>query len=103
MSKFAIAVFVQSGIPAPETEFAFHPTRRWKFDYAWSSFRIALEVEGGIWTGGRHNRAAGFLADIEKYNAAAIIGWRVLRTTPDNLLKASTLEMIREAIAFQSI
>lgn len=79
-------------------EYEFHPQRKWRFDYALPRERIALEVEGGVWQYGRHNRAAGFLGDMDKYNAAAVLGWRVLRVTPKNLRRAATLEMIRAAI-----
>lgn len=80
-------------------EFKFHPTRRWRFDYAIPEHRIALEVEGGVWTGGRHTRPQGFLGDIEKYNTATLMGWRVFRTTPDDLLRTATLKMLKQAIS----
>ena len=79
-------------------ELRFHPVRRWRFDYAIPAHKIALEVEGGVWTGGRHTRSKGFLGDIEKYNQATLLGWRVFRTTPDDLLKSSTLNLLKEAI-----
>jgi hypothetical protein len=68
-----------SNFPIPKLEWRFHPTRKWRFDYAWPSRKVALELEGGIWIRGRHNRAAGFLADMEKYNHAASLNWLVLR------------------------
>lgn len=61
-------------------------------------YRIAVEVEGGVWSQGRHIRPAGFLGDIEKYNAATLLGWRVFRTTPQELLSVTFLDMLREAI-----
>ncbi len=79
-------------------EYKFHPTRRWRFDYAIPEHKIALEVEGGVWTGGRHTSPKGFLNDIEKYNAATLMGWRVFRTTPDELYKLSTINLIKAAI-----
>lgn len=79
-------------------EYKFHPKRRWRFDYAIPDHKIALEVEGGVWTGGRHIRAQGFLGDMEKYNTATLMGWRVFRTTPDDLLKMVTLNMVKLAI-----
>lgn len=80
-------------------EHRFHPVRKWRFDYAIPEHKIALEVEGGVWTDGRHVRAEGFLGDMEKYNTATLMGWRVLRTTPDDLYKTATLRMIRTAIS----
>lgn len=81
-------------------EFKFHPIRKWRFDYALPEHRIAIEVEGGVWTGGRHTSPKGFLGDMEKYNTATLMGWRVFRTVPDALCTNATLQMIREAIAY---
>lgn len=75
--------------------------------------RVLIEIEGGIWVNGRHNRAAGFNADLEpsrlaggemdsaqrnpqglqsvrrnagqKYLAAGLSGWRVFRFGPDQI------------------
>ena len=60
-------------------ELRFAPPRRWRFDFADPVTRTAIEIEGGVWARGRHNRAAGFLADAEKYGTAARLGWQVLR------------------------
>ncbi|MCQ2058689.1 MAG: endonuclease domain-containing protein [Bacteroidaceae bacterium] len=79
-------------------EYRFHSVRKWRFDYALPDYKIALEVEGGVWTGGRHTSPKGFLGDMEKYNTATILGWRVLRTTPDELCTRGTLTMLRETI-----
>lgn len=79
-------------------EFKFHPNRRWRFDYAIPEHKIAVEVEGGVWTNGRHTRPQGFLGDIEKYNTATLMGWRVFRTTPTDLVRTATLKMIKQAI-----
>lgn len=87
-----------SGLPQPQREFRFHPTRRWRFDYAWPEHKVALEVEGGVWTAGRHTRAAGFLKDVEKYNEAELLGWTVLRCVPKTLCSIGTLEMLDRAL-----
>jgi very-short-patch-repair endonuclease len=72
-------------IPTPETEYKFHPKRKWRFDYAWIKDKIAVEVEGGAWIKGRHNRASGFLGDMEKYNEASRLGWMLFRFTPQQI------------------
>ena len=61
----------------PEQQHRFHPTRRWRFDYAFPSVKLAVEVDGGQWSprGGRHNTDG----DRAKLNAAAVLGWRILR------------------------
>ena len=79
-------------------EYKFHPDRRWRFDYAFPEYKIALEVEGGVWTQGRHTRAQGFLGDIEKYNTATLMGWRVFRTTPTDLYRTATVNLLKAAI-----
>ena len=80
-------------------EYKFHPTRKWRFDYAIPEHKIALEVEGGVWTRGRHTSPNGFLNDIEKYNTATLMGWRVFRTTPDGLYKSATINLVKCAIS----
>lgn len=85
------------GIPEPHPEFKFHPTRKWRFDLAWPDHKIALEIEGGIWTGGRHSRGGiGFLKDMEKYNEAGKLGWRIFRCTPTEFKKGIAQSYIKE-------
>ena len=72
-------------LPAPVKEFMFHPTRRWRFDYAYPDKKIAIECEGGIFVAGRHTRGMGFAKDCVKYNSATVLGWRVLRYTTKNI------------------
>jgi very-short-patch-repair endonuclease len=79
-------------------EYTFHPTRKWRFDYAFPDFKIAVEVDGGVWINGRHNRATGYLKDLEKFNAAASMGWLVLKFTPDELYRSNTFDLIKETI-----
>ena len=86
---------------SPVKEYRFHESRMWRFDYAFPQHLIALEVEGGVHTGGRHIRPKGFLNDMEKYNAAAVAGWRVLRCTPSTLTTTATLELIKNAMGWE--
>ena len=81
----------------PVAEYKFHETRKWRFDFAFPASLVALEVEGGVWTGGRHTTPAGYVKDIEKYNTAGSMGWIVLRVTPDELGMQETVEMIKKA------
>ncbi len=74
-------------IPTPEAEYKFHLTRKWRFDYAWPLYSVAVEIEGGIWVSGRHTRSGGFIKDMEKYNEATRLGWKVFRFTPTELKK----------------
>lgn len=71
------------GLPF-QREFKFHPKRDWALDFAWDN-KVAVEIEGGAFSGGRHTRGAGFTEDCEKYNAAVLLGWRLLRFTPQML------------------
>ena len=68
-------------LPLPELEWRFDAVRKWRFDLAWPGKRIGMEVDGGVWSGGRHVRGAGFEKDCEKCNAATLAGWRVYRVT----------------------
>jgi very-short-patch-repair endonuclease len=93
-----LALLRCAGLPAPVREHRFEPLRKWAFDFAWPALRVALEVEGGVWTGGRHTSPAGFLADCAKYNHAAALGWRVLRVTPDQLCTVDTTVLLTRTL-----
>jgi hypothetical protein len=93
------AVLQAAGLPAPIREHRFAPPRRWRFDLAWPSLRLALEIEGGTWTGGRHVRGKGYEDDCEKYNAAALAGWIVLRVTTAMLCDGRVLALLESAFA----
>lgn len=63
-------------------EHNFHPTRKWRFDFAIPQARIAFEVEGIKYTGkSRHTTVSGYSGDCEKYNEAMRLGWRPFRFT----------------------
>ena len=68
-----------SGLPQPVREYRFHPTRKWRADFCWPAHKLIVEVEGGVWSKGRHVRGKGFIDDCEKYNEAACYDWTVLR------------------------
>ena len=88
-------------LPEPEQEYKFHPTRKWRFDFAWPEKMIAVEIEGGIWVGGGHNRPKAFLKDIEKYNNASLLGWRVFRfavKSGEKQLDPDDVEMLKEVL-----
>lgn len=75
MSADAFTTVLQAvGLPPPVPEYRFASPRRWRFDYAWPDLRLALEVEGGTWTGGRHVRGHGYERDCEKYGEAVVLG-----------------------------
>lgn len=82
----------------PETEYRFHGLRRWRFDFAWPGRMLAVEVEGGQWVNGRHQRGKGYEDDCEKYNTAALMGWRVLRFTGDMVKDGRALATLLAAL-----
>ena len=94
-----LAYCAQVGLPEPAPEHRFSPDRKWRFDWAWPALGVALEIEGGIWTRGRHSRGTGMLADMQKYNSATLRGWAVYRVTPDQLYAPETLALLRAALA----
>lgn len=89
-----------AGLPEPRTEIVFHPTRKWRFDLAWPDRMLAAEVDGGVWTGGRHTRGAGFIEDCTKLNAALVLGWWVLRFPGPHIKNGIAVKTLREALAF---
>jgi len=86
-----------------EKEFKFHSSRKWRFDYAILEFKIAIEIDGGIWTNGRHTRGKGYLNDMEKFNVASSLGWLILKFTPNNQYSLKTIELIKDTLKQKKI
>jgi hypothetical protein len=107
-----------AGLPVPEREVRFHPVRMWRFDLAWPTpLQIAFEIEGMVYgrmvetadgkrvrvAGGRHATGTGIEADIEKYNAAALLGWLVIRGTNRQISNGKAIEWLQEAFKRRSV
>jgi hypothetical protein len=85
------------GLPEPiHDDLEFQPGRKWRFDFAWPAYMLAVEVQGGAWTGKGHTGGEGYRNDCEKLNAAALAGWTVLWYTTEMVQDASAIDQIRE-------
>lgn len=91
-----LQVWKRLGPPIPATrEFRFHPVRKWRFDLAWPEHKVAVEMEGGVWTMGGHTRGKIYRKNCEKYNEATILGWRVLRYVTNDI-RDNPLGIVKE-------
>ncbi|RCU24321.1 DUF559 domain-containing protein [Acinetobacter baumannii] len=83
---------------AYEQEFRFHPERKWRADFLITGTKILIEVEGGIWSGGRHTRGKGYIGDMEKYNSAAMMGFTVLRFSTEQVKAGVAIKQIEQLV-----
>jgi len=122
-SKEFLSQIKNAGLTTPIEEHRFHPTRMWRFDFAYVEHKIAIEIDGGGWgrpvvchhcrqtvlrfsngrpypvrEGGRHHTAKGAESDNEKFNEAMRFGWRVLRFNPCHIKSGYAIELVKEII-----
>ena len=82
---------------AHETEYEFaKPARNWRFDFALLEYKIAVECQGGIYSGGAHNRGAYMTKEYEKLNYATALGWRVFFVSPKRTSAAGTAAVSKQ-------
>ena len=85
------------GLPMPdEREFKFHSYRKWRVDFIYTSVMLAVEIEGGEWVNGRHNRA--LAKDAEKYNELTLAGYRLLRFTGGMLKNGLAMAQLKRML-----
>lgn len=96
MSKLSESLYSKMAVRGltPRKEFFFHPERQWRFDFAFLDEKLAIEVQGGIFSGGGHVRGDYFQKECEKLNAAVVLGWTVLRFTPKHIKEGYALQTI---------
>lgn len=87
-----------AGLSGYVREYRFAPPRKFRADFAYVEARLLLEVEGGIYSNGRHTRGSGFAADCEKYNLATLLGFKVLRFTAEMIQSGGAVEAITRAL-----
>jgi len=57
--------------------------KRFRLDFAHEETRVGIEIQGGIYTRGRHVTGAGYERDAFKYNLAYAGGWVIFLMTPE--------------------
>ncbi len=89
-----------AGLPEPTEEILFAASlgRRYRADLVYQDKKIIIEIEGGVYTKQAHGSITGILRDIEKYNIAAVLGYRVIRILPGWIQTGEAVEWIRRAL-----
>jgi very-short-patch-repair endonuclease len=85
-----------------ETEFRFHPKRKWRSDYRIKNTKVLIEFEGGLFAQGKqgHSSVSGILRDICKYNSAALLGYTVIRIAPNHVINGQAINWILAALKY---
>ncbi len=90
-----------AGLPRPQQGFRFSERRKWEFDWCWPEVMLAVEIEGGAWVGGRHTSGSGFTADLEKYLAAQLLGWTIIRVDTTMVKSGRAVEAVGQWMDLQ--
>lgn len=85
-----------AGLPKPVTQYRAIKGRKFAFDFAWPSFRLLLEVQGGTWKKGAHSSGVGIARDCEKGNLATLGGWKTLHVTTEQIRTGKALRMLQD-------
>lgn len=87
-----------AGLPEPEREVMLIPGRKFRVDFFFMDARLAIEVEGGTWINGAHNRGKHFESDTYKYNELTLLGISLLRFTTNMISSGEALSVIEKAL-----
>lgn len=85
--------------PAPVRQHDYHRGRDWRCDFVWPDLRLIVEVEGGVYSGGRHTRGSGYTKDTVKYNALVNAGWNLQRFTGEQVRSGEALNRICQVLS----
>ena len=85
-----------------DREYRFHESRLWRLDFWFAGARLGVEVQGGGYIQGRHNRGEGMERDCEKAAHVAMAGYRWLPVTPGQIKRGEALKWILVALGLRS-
>jgi len=89
---------MENQLDVPKAEYRFLKKRRFRFDFAWPDRMIAMEVEGGVWSGGRHTRGKVYSRDLENYNLVILRGWKVYRFTTQDVTSGTSISFMKNIL-----
>lgn len=89
------AQMIKAKILTMVREYKFLTTRRFRFDFADVENKLGVEVDGGVFSGGRHTSGIGFSRDCEKFNLAAIDNWSIIRITTQQVKSEQGIDWIK--------
>lgn len=84
-----------------DREYRFHESRLWRLDFWFADAKLAIEIDGGGWTNGRHSRGEGIERDCEKASYVAMAGYRLMRVTPGQVRRGEALKWILVALGLR--
>ena len=96
--ELALCIDATKSLPSPVLEYIFHPSRKWRFDLAWPDCKFAVEIQGGVYSEGRHTRGRGYTNDCEKLAEAVCLGWRVIYVTTEQIKSGQALAWIERIL-----
>lgn len=97
--QIMLALIKAEKLPEPIQEYKFCEDRKWRADFLWVKEKVILEVNGAIWTFGRHTRGGrGYLNECEKTNTATLLGFKVLNVCPEHINSGQAITWLREAL-----
>jgi very-short-patch-repair endonuclease len=84
------------GLPQPKREVQLIPGRLWRCDFYWNVYDVVVEVEGGVWKGGKHTSARGFEEDCRKYNAITAKGFKLFRFSTEMVTNGEAVRFLEK-------
>ena len=87
---------IEAGFTGYVREYKFHPKRGFRFDFCFKDIKLALEVNGGVYSKGGHTSGPGYSKDMEKLALAAIEGYTVIQMTTGQVSNGQGIEWVQE-------
>ena len=84
-----------------EREYKFHPTRKWRWDYALPAIKVCVEYQGlnfGHGGASGHQTIKGIVAENWKYSEGAIDGWCIVLINAVSIESGLAHDLIKRAV-----